>query len=145
MIVKVTQSEIVRKGVHSGKKVRWQQDKPYEVDAEEVAEFSRKLTADLRKAGIDLFQGGRKEDDTGSTTEEDIWEGNDPTRIEEEEEDSVEGNSNARNDYRAEEEEDAEDAEEGEGMPSGQKEYRGTEEDGPGKKKIRGECIHSSG
>ncbi|KAF8420542.1 hypothetical protein BGX38DRAFT_1280178 [Terfezia claveryi] len=103
-----------------------QQDKPYEVDAEEVAEFSRKLTADLRKVGIDLFQGGRKEDDTESTTEEDIWEGNDPTRIEEEEEDSIEGNSNARNDHRAEEEEDAEDAEEGEGMPSGQKEYRGT-------------------
>ncbi|KAF8420921.1 hypothetical protein BGX38DRAFT_1147374 [Terfezia claveryi] len=80
-------SEIVRKTVHSRKKVRWQQDKPYEVDTEEVAEFSRKLRADLRK------------------------ESNDPTRIEEKKVDSVEGNSNARNDHRIEEEEDAEDTE----------------------------------
>ncbi|KAF8421537.1 hypothetical protein BGX38DRAFT_1280000 [Terfezia claveryi] len=90
MIMKVIQSEIVRKGVHSGKK------------------------------------RGRKEDDTGSTTEEDIWEGNNLTHIREEEENSVEGNNNARNDHRVEEEEDAEDAEEGEGIPNRQKEYRGT-------------------
>ncbi|KAF8434408.1 hypothetical protein BGX38DRAFT_1275492 [Terfezia claveryi] len=32
MIVKVTQSEIVKKGQQSGKKVRWQQDAAYEVD-----------------------------------------------------------------------------------------------------------------
>ncbi|KAF8429832.1 hypothetical protein BGX38DRAFT_1278178 [Terfezia claveryi] len=110
----------------NGKKVRWQQDKPYKVDTKEVLEFPRKLTANLRKAGIGLFQRGRKEDDTESMTKEDIWEGNNPIRIEEEEEDSVEGNNNTRNDHRAEKEEDAEDAEEGEGMPSGQKEYRNT-------------------
>ncbi|KAF8457281.1 hypothetical protein BGX38DRAFT_1160271 [Terfezia claveryi] len=60
MILQVTRSEIVKKGQQSGKKVRRQQDRAYEVDPEEVAAFSRQLTADLRIVGVDSFQGGRK-------------------------------------------------------------------------------------
>ncbi|KAF8439557.1 hypothetical protein BGX38DRAFT_1144759 [Terfezia claveryi] len=111
MILQVTRSEIVKKGQHSGKKVRWQQDRAYEVDPEEVAAFSRQLTEDLRTAGVDCFQGRRKEEDHGSTTEEDIWASDGPTNMEEEGDEGIGEATITGIDTTSAGEEDAEDAE----------------------------------
>ncbi|RPB18051.1 hypothetical protein L211DRAFT_854528 [Terfezia boudieri ATCC MYA-4762] len=117
MILKVTQWEIVKKGNKSGKTVRWQQDTAYEVDPEEVADFSKHLTEQLRSAGVQAAQRDRDEEDHGSTTEEDIW-----GQIEDEGNEDSGGETNTRDDITREEEEE----EEGELIQCAQKEYQGT-------------------
>ncbi|KAF8430662.1 hypothetical protein BGX38DRAFT_1146830 [Terfezia claveryi] len=111
MILQVTRSEIVKKGQYSGKKVRWQQDRAYEVDPEEVAAFSRQLTKDQRTAGVDCFQGRRKEVDHGSTMEEDIWASDGPTNMEKEGDEGIGEATITGIDTTSAGEEDAEDAE----------------------------------
>ncbi|KAF8446790.1 hypothetical protein BGX38DRAFT_1270950 [Terfezia claveryi] len=87
MIVKVTQSEIVKKGQQSGKKVRWQQDAAYEVDDEKVAEFARKLSVDLREAGVSLLKEEEEEEDDSGEGEKNIRD--EITSVEEDEGESM--------------------------------------------------------
>ncbi|RPB19014.1 hypothetical protein L211DRAFT_853584 [Terfezia boudieri ATCC MYA-4762] len=117
MILKVTQWEIVKKGNKSRKTVRWQQDTVYEVDPEEVGDFSKHLTEQLRSAGVQAAQRDRDEEDYGSTTEEDIW-----GQIEDEGNEDSRGETNTRDDITREEEEE----EEGKLIQCAQKEYQGT-------------------
>ena len=41
MLVNIIQCDLVSKGAKVGKKVRWQQEEAYNVDAQEVAEYAQ--------------------------------------------------------------------------------------------------------
>jgi len=71
MLLKVMQREIVEKGRCRGKKVKFEQDKAFPVDAEEIAELAKDLAGDLESAGLGSRASGN-EGDEGSMTEEDI-------------------------------------------------------------------------
>ncbi|KAF8442653.1 hypothetical protein BGX38DRAFT_1144107 [Terfezia claveryi] len=74
---------------------------------------------DLREASVSLTQGGRYQEDPGSTMEEEIWGSEGPTYIEEEEDDSGEGEKNIRDEITSVEED------EGESMQCAQRSTRG--------------------
>ena len=47
MLVNIIQCDLVSKGASVGKKVSWQQEGAYDVDAQEVAEYAQQLAKDL--------------------------------------------------------------------------------------------------
>ena len=53
MLVYRIQCDLVSKGASIGKKVRWQHEGAYDVDAQEVAEYAQQLAKDLREVGVD--------------------------------------------------------------------------------------------
>ena len=71
MLVHIIPCDLVSKGARVGKKVRWQQEGAYDVDAQEVAEYAQQLGKDLREAGVDNVVV-ESDKDHESTTEEDI-------------------------------------------------------------------------
>jgi len=85
MLLKVTQWKIVEKGQSNGKKVKYEQDKAYHVDTEEIEELAKALEGDLESIGLGGSRGSRDEEDEGSTTEEDLWVSTHATRVEPEE------------------------------------------------------------
>ena len=72
MLVNIIHCDLISKGASVGKKVRWQQEGAYDVDAQEVAEYAQQLVKDLREAGVDKVVV-ESDEDHESTTEEDIW------------------------------------------------------------------------
>ena len=80
----MTQAVIVEKGRCRGKKVTFEQDKAYTMDAEEIEELAKDLAGDLDSAGLGSRES-RNEEDEGSTTEEYIWVSSQATRVGQEE------------------------------------------------------------
>jgi len=85
MLLEVTQCKIVEKGQINGKKVKYEQDKSYHVDTEEIEELAISLEGDLESIGLGGSRGSRDEEDEGSTTEEDLLVSPHATRVEPEE------------------------------------------------------------
>jgi len=95
MLLKVTQWKIVKKGQSNGKKVKFEQDKAYHVDTEEIEELANALEGDLESAGLGKSRASRDEEDEGSMTEEDLWVSAQATQVgHEEDEDSDEDKEN---------------------------------------------------
>jgi len=72
MLLKVTQQEIIEKGWCRWKQVKFELDKAYPIDAEEIEELAKDLAGDLESAGLGSWASGNKGDE-GITIEEDIW------------------------------------------------------------------------
>jgi len=85
MLLKVTQWKIVEKGQSNGKKVKYEQDKAYHVDTEEIEELAKAWEVDLESIGLGGSRGSRDKEDEVSTTEEDLWVSAHATRVEPEE------------------------------------------------------------
>jgi len=97
MLLKVTQWKIVEKGQSKGKNVKYEQDKAYHVDKEEIEELAKALEGDLESIGLGGSRGSRDEEDEGSMTEEDLWVSAHATRVETEEDgDSDEDKENEK-------------------------------------------------
>ncbi|KAF8427095.1 hypothetical protein BGX38DRAFT_1278846 [Terfezia claveryi] len=63
MLVRLTQYDIVEKGRVSRKKVKFEHDKAYHVDAEEIEELAKDLAAGLENAGLETRRAVREEED----------------------------------------------------------------------------------
>jgi len=85
MLLEVTQWKIVEKEQSNGKKVKYEQDKAYHVDTEEIEELAKALEGDLKSIGLGGSRGSRDEEDEGSMTEEELWVSAHATRVEPEE------------------------------------------------------------
>ncbi|KAF8440697.1 hypothetical protein BGX38DRAFT_1272958 [Terfezia claveryi] len=81
MLVRLTQYDIVEKGQVSGKKVKFEHDKAYHVDAEEIEELAKDLATGLENAGLGTRRAAREEEDEGSMIGEDLWVSAQPTHI----------------------------------------------------------------
>ena len=85
----------MEKGQSKGKKVKFEQDKAYHVDTEEIGELAKSLEDQLESAGLGKTHSSRDEEDEGSTIEKDLWVNAQATRVgEQEDEDSDEDKEN---------------------------------------------------
>ena len=71
ILVNIILYDLVSNSASVGKKVRWQQEGAYDVDAQEVAAYALQLAKYLRESGVDKVVV-ESDEDHKSTTVEDI-------------------------------------------------------------------------